>query len=83
VAKCLGKKWRQLLRSLKVGETEMDEIEHRYKDHGLVEVGIEALITWKRGMGSDASKDRLLKALADIGLKSVAENCENVGYQTA
>ncbi|XP_045205081.2 uncharacterized protein LOC123557592 [Mercenaria mercenaria] len=83
VAKHVGNKWKQVLRKLKVDESEIDEIEYKYSRSGLQELGLQALMLWKRGFGMAASKELLLQALLDAGLKSVVESCENVGYCTA
>lgn len=83
VANLVGRKWKQLLRQLKVDESELNAIEYQYYSHGLHELGFQALLSWKRGKGREASKEVLLRALEDIGLKSVSEQCQNIGYCTA
>lgn len=64
-------------------ERDISAIEYQFKDESLHEIGIQALLLWKRDKGIEGAFDVLQKALEDIGLKSVAEHCQNTGYCTA
>ena len=68
----IGVKWRDLARAVGFSQASIDIIE-KDKDHSARECCIEVLVLWLRREGKDATAEKLVEALVEIGLKIVAD----------
>ena len=68
----IGVKWRDLARALRFEQAFID-ITEKEKIHCARECCIEVLVCWLRREGKDATAEKLVEALVNIGLKNVAD----------
>ena len=68
----IGLKWKDLARALGFEQTFIDVTENE-KNRCARECCIEVLVCWLRQEGRDATAEKLVEALVEIGLKNVAD----------
>ena len=68
----IGVKWKDLARELEFSQASI-EIIAKENFHNAKECCIEVLVRWLRREGKDATAEKLVKALVEIGLKNVAD----------
>ena len=68
----IGVKWKDLARELEFSQASI-EIIAKENFHNAKECCIEVLVRWLRREGKDATAEKLVEALVEIGLKNVAD----------
>ena len=68
----IGVKWKDLARALEFSQASI-EIIAKETFHNAKECCIEVLVRWLRREGKDATAEKLVEALVEIGLKNVAD----------
>ena len=68
----IGVKWKDLARALEFSQASIDIIA-KENFHCAKECCVEVLVLWLRRQGKDATAEKLVEALVEIGLKNVAE----------
>lgn len=68
----IGVKWKDLARELEFSQATI-EIIAKENFHNAKECCIEVLVRWLRREGKDATAEKLVEALVEIGLKNVAD----------